>query len=170
MIEWLEVKDVVDLTWDILRLRRFKALIIELSRDAPDDSDEETESDKEAETDGESEADPAGGTAEAETDEDSPEGSEPDLRDAEDELDPAETKAVEIFLDKLDDWERIDSLIASAEIRRALIFRELERRRSIWADRLRKASDAALAPCERRPQDVSITGAISLEDIAAGKT
>jgi hypothetical protein len=150
VIEWFDVKNVVDLTWEIIRLRRFKALIIELRRDPPEYSYEETEADEETETDGESEADPAAGTAETETNEDSPEGSEPDLCEAEDELDRAEKKAVEIFLGQLDDWERIDSLIASAEIRRAAALREIERRRSIWADRLRAASDAALGEVVER--------------------
>jgi hypothetical protein len=33
-IEWLWVKDVVDLTWEIRRLRKFRTALIEISRQA----------------------------------------------------------------------------------------------------------------------------------------
>jgi hypothetical protein len=184
IIEWLEVKDVVDLTWDIIRLRQYKSLMVQAGCDEPDDSDEgtgaddETETDGELETDGESEVDaaPAGDT---ESDKDSHEGSEPDLKQAEVDFDPAEGKAVEVFLHQLDNWERIDRLIISAEIRRASVLRELERQRSTWGKRLRKASDAALGGVEEakaprignmRREDANYDEPVDLQALVRGKT
>ena len=34
VIEWLWVKDIVDLTWEIARLRRYRALLIERERES----------------------------------------------------------------------------------------------------------------------------------------
>jgi hypothetical protein len=57
IIGWLQLKDVVDHTWEIIRLRRYNALIIEIRAEDPRFSGEESETDEEFETDAESEAD-----------------------------------------------------------------------------------------------------------------
>jgi hypothetical protein len=189
VIEWIQVKDVVDLTWEIIRLRQYKASMIDIGLDEPDEESEtdtefdddtelddnaECEADEEPATDdngnagGESEVDPASGPGDTAADEPSLEKSEADRREVE-KFDEAEKKTVLTFLDKLDNWERIERLIAGAEIRRAAVLREFERQRSTWGSRLRRASDAALggaekllparqdSAIERRPEGVSAT-------------
>jgi hypothetical protein len=46
-----------------------------------------------------------------------------------------------LFVEQLDNYGRIDALLASAEARRLALLREIERRREHLASRLRKASD-----------------------------
>jgi hypothetical protein len=133
-------------------------MIVEIWRDPPEYSDEEAETDEEFETEGEAdaaagtkgEADAAAENEDTESDEDGHEGSEPYLHEAGDTRDQDERTAVQIFLNELDNWERIDNLISSLEVRRAAVLHELERQRSSWGHRLRRASDAALGGVEER--------------------
>jgi hypothetical protein len=100
VIEWVWVKDILDLSWEIRRLRRFKTMLIELER--------------------------------ANTEE---------KYRAYYETEPGETR---LFLGNLDHWEKIDALLAVAEARRAVVLREIERRRASVAERLRTSSKAII--------------------------
>ena len=46
------------------------------------------------------------------------------------------------FSEKLDDFERLDRMLACAEARRHLVLREIDRHRSAIANRLRAAVEA----------------------------
>jgi hypothetical protein len=98
-IGWLYVKDILDSTWEMLRLRRYKVQLVEMNDDRGIEREEE---------------------------------------ESFYELDELTTEA---FLDSLDDYERIDFLLASAEVRRNASLREIERHRESLASRLRRASD-----------------------------
>jgi hypothetical protein len=161
VIDWLAVKDILDLTWDIRRLRRFKAMLIEIERE--DKLADETQDAEEAEDPEEEEADEdqyADQTEVADETEDAGEAQDADETEDADEAQDAnqgqdETQRVDelrsyyeteqgetrLFLENLDYWERIDNLVAAAEMRRAVVLREIERRRAGFADRLRKASN-----------------------------
>jgi hypothetical protein len=52
-----------------------------------------------------------------------------------------ESTTVQIFIDELDNYQRIDALLAAAEGRSIALLREIERRRDGLAARLQKASD-----------------------------
>jgi len=53
----------------------------------------------------------------------------------------SEESSAEVLIYRINQYKSIDSLIASAEARRAKTLREIERRREYLARRLRKASD-----------------------------
>jgi hypothetical protein len=112
VLEWLMVKDVVDLSWEIRRLRRFKAKLIEIR---PDQLSPERIS-RQREGAG---REIALGVI---------------LEDA----------VAEDFVVVLQDYAQMDSLLASAESRRAAALREVERWRDSFASRVRKASDEVI--------------------------
>jgi hypothetical protein len=135
IIQWWWTKDMTDHTWEIRRLRRFKVLLIELHRDREHQSlqtacstaalvkTEYVESE-----DGESEA----GWVETYRDYDPP------------PVPDSEKDSVGFFRYQIKDYKAVDSLIASAELRRDRTLREIERRRENLARRLYKASEEAV--------------------------
>jgi hypothetical protein len=142
VIDWLAVKDVLDLTWELLRLRKFKMMLIKLRR-------------AEILQDNRRQAEGADATAQAA--QGALENEHENEREAQawsDELEryyasqPGETV---LFLANLDDWVRIDSLIADVEVRRAVVVREIERRRAGLAERLRRTSENIIeGECEEQ--------------------
>ena len=122
------VKDIVDLCWEINRLRRFRTLLIE---NEVEGEDAETEADAE-------DAD--------EPDEDI------DEREKAARLD-IEERSVHMFPYLLNTYETIDGLLAGAELRRDRILRELELRRERIAPLLLKASDQMI---EDRSHEITL--------------
>ena len=53
----------------------------------------------------------------------------------------SEKHSAELFMHRIGQYKSVDTLIASAELRRAHTLREIEHRREYVARRLRKASD-----------------------------
>jgi len=132
VIEWLWVKDVVDLSWEILRLRRLKIDLIEIDRE-----------DKNATIEWEREH----------FDEPyihifSGKLTPPDTADIEARLYKqslaTETDSVKLLFKHIEEYERIEKLLTSAELRRDKILREIELRRDHMSRRLRAASDEIL--------------------------
>jgi hypothetical protein len=113
MIEWWWVKDITDHSWEIRRLRRFKVLFIELGRDTMH-LHQQME-------------------ATALVDEDDEYKSPP--------VPDSEKDSAQLFMHCVGEYKSVDTLIASAELRRAHTLREIEHRREYLARRLRKASD-----------------------------
>jgi len=112
MIEWWWVKDITDHSWEIRRLRRFKVLFIELSRDMMHLHDQ----------------------MRAVAVDENDEYESPPVPDS-------EKHSAELFMHRIGQYKSVDTLIASAELRRAHTLREIEHRREYVARRLRKASD-----------------------------
>jgi hypothetical protein len=117
-IQWFWVKDMTDHTWEIRRLRRFKVLLIELDRDSEHSHREQYANYLRMHLQN------------AENHEHEP----VPVRDS-------EKDSAGFFKDHIKDYKSIDSLIASAELRRDRTLREIERRRENLARRLQKASD-----------------------------
>jgi hypothetical protein len=113
MIEWWWVKDMTDHSWEIRRLRRFKVLFVELRRDKMVEARDRF--------------------AYLTAGEDGEYAREP--------VPESEKDSAGLFMDVIDQYKKIDTLIASAELRRDRTLREIERRRHNLARRLRKASD-----------------------------
>jgi hypothetical protein len=103
-IAWLYVKDILDNTWETIRLRRYKVQLIEMKINKWFDD----------------------------------RGME---REEEESFFDQDELTTEMFLHGLDDYERIDSLLASAEVRRNASLREIERHSESLASRLRRASE-----------------------------
>jgi hypothetical protein len=53
----------------------------------------------------------------------------------------SERGEADLFLENLERWEQLDQLLTIAEVRRMAVLREIERRRELFAHRLRKVSD-----------------------------
>jgi hypothetical protein len=119
IIEWLWLKDVVDLSWEIQRLRRFKTDFFEVegSRRFEGWSDADTE------------------------------------------------LVTIVFRDGLDYYERADKLVASLELRRNAVLREIEIRRDSLARRIRKIPCACRESTSRRVR----SGMTSERKIAANR-
>jgi len=113
MIEWWWVKDITDHSWEIRRLRRFKVLFVEIGRDQLFENTQML-------------------TMNA-ADEDA-EYVRPPLPDS-------KKDSAHLFMYRINQYKSVDTLIASAEARRAKTLGEIERRREHLARRLRKASD-----------------------------
>ena len=126
VIEWLWVKDIVDLFWEIARLRRYRALLIERERES-----------KNAEIDYAQEH--AGGRNLSWMDKLKHPQIEA-LRNAP-KLDTEADSASLLILQYLGTYETVDKLLMSAELRRDRILRELDFRRERIAPLLRKKSD-----------------------------
>jgi hypothetical protein len=112
VLDWLMVKDVVDLSWEIRRLRRFKAKYIEIY---PDQLSAEKISRYRAWA-----------------------GRDIKLGGI------LEHTVADEFVGLLPEYALMDSLLASAESRRAATLREIERWRDSFGSRLRKASDEVI--------------------------
>ena len=125
IIEWLWVKDVADLSWEIPRLRRYRTLMIERRRE----SDARIEYAREYADDPEV------------YDRLTPEQIEAH-RNAP-TLD-AESDSARLLIYYLPQYETIDKLLTSAELRRDRILRELDFRRERIAPLLRKISDEVI--------------------------
>jgi hypothetical protein len=125
VIEWLWVKDVADLSWEIARLRRYRALLIESRRKSQN---------ARVEYEREHAEDPDVYLSH----ELSPE--EIEARRSAPRLD-TEGDSANLFCELLFRYEPIDKLLISAELRRDRILRELDFRRERIASLLRKTSD-----------------------------
>src|SRR5215475_6717231 len=110
IIEWLWIKDVVDLSWEILRLRRLKTDLVEIDRE---DRNAIIESER-------------------------------DHADEETPLLDSEHDSAELLFNHIEEYESIEKLLTSAELRRDRILREIELRRDHMGRRLRAASDEIL--------------------------
>jgi hypothetical protein len=125
VIEWLLLKDVVDHTWEIRRLRRFKNQLIEVGQSpaaqisfiisGPNPIEKLEENKKEQAPD------------------------KPKKRKR--KRRPSEADATQSFRQCIDDYQTLDRLLISAEDRRNAVLREIDRRRDGLAQRLRRASD-----------------------------
>ena len=113
MIEWWWVKDITDHSWEIRRLRRFKVLFVELGRDRLHEEQQ--------------------AYANLSLDENDEYQTLP--------VPDSEKHSAELFMPRIGQYKTVDTLIASAELRRAHTLREIERRREYLARVLHKASD-----------------------------
>jgi hypothetical protein len=126
-IEWIWVKDIADLSWEIARLRRYRAMAIEdvrAKRNAEIEHMREHADDPEFFLDCEL-------TPEAIN-------RRRNVRRLDTEADSANLL---VLRDHLATYETIDKLLASSELRRDRILRELDFRRERVAPLLRKKSD-----------------------------
>jgi hypothetical protein len=140
IIEWLWLKDVVDLSWEILRLRRLKIDLVEIDRDNRNASIE-------------------WGRKHA----DEPYSDLPGTRPTPPTPAQIEARKNKPFLDTdadsaallfrhIEEYERIEQLLTSAELRRDRILREIELRRDHMGRRLRAASDEILDAQVKAPR------------------
>jgi hypothetical protein len=140
IIEWLWVKDVVDLSWEISRLRRLKIDLIEIQRE---DENPEIERDREH-SDEPYESWPDGKLV-PRAPEDIEVRKNAPLRDTYRDS----TKLLWQFVNQ---YEAIEPLLTSAEHRRDRILREIEVRREHVGRRLRAASDETLEMLHKAPR------------------
>jgi hypothetical protein len=133
VVEWLWLKDLVDHTWEIRRLRRFKNQLIEIGLPSPEskvDRYRQLVADvrmKMHENHPERFAKP----------EEAPE--KPKKRER--KRPPSAADEVKSFRQCINDYQTLDRLLISAEERRDALLREIERRRDGLGQRLRGASD-----------------------------
>jgi hypothetical protein len=143
IIEQLWVRDVVDLVWEVVRLRRYKASLLTtrayLGMDAVlkglGESHFFTKSREGAARKPTATADVNAQLANA--------GLGPDA------------VAAATFAERIDEFERIEKLIASAESRRAAILREIELYRASLAARLREQAERATTSAEGEFEEVA---------------
>jgi hypothetical protein len=136
VIEWLWVRDIVDLSWEIRRLRRFKSLFIELAR-------QKRISDFGAHRRGPFV--PAvlievSGERMSATGEPISKGKVKKTRKRKPKLD-TESDSASLFQECIGDYQCVDRLLAAAEGRRNAALYEIELRRDSLARRLRKATE-----------------------------
>ena len=130
IIEWLWVKDIVDLSWEIPRLRRYRALLIERARES---KNAEIEYAREHADDPDlylSLRPPTPAQIEA-------------RRNAP-RLDTEADSASLLMSEYLGTYETVDKLLMAAELRCDRILRELDFRRERIAPLLRKISDEVI--------------------------
>jgi hypothetical protein len=127
MVEWLWLKDIVDLSWEIARLRRYRAIWIELQRDL---TNLEIKHAREHADDrdlfrGQGHYFPM----------------TPDKIEERRNWPLLNTERDSAFLvhENLESYEAFDKLLKSAELRRDRVLRELDIRRERIAPRLRQA-------------------------------
>jgi hypothetical protein len=131
IIEWLWLKDVVDLSWEILRLRKFKITLIEIGREVingmieyeREHPDEPYYEDLLTQT-----------PIRARTAEEIKFRKNQPLHDT-------ETDSAKLLWQHIDQYEHIERLLTAAELRRDRILREIELRRAEVARRLRQSND-----------------------------
>jgi len=114
MIEWWWVKDITDHSWEIRRLRRFKVLFVEVGRDQLFENQLSMHPEDE--------------------EDEAPEYVPPPVPDS-------EKDSARLLMYRINQYKSVDTLIASAERRRARTLREIESRREHLAGRLRQASN-----------------------------
>jgi hypothetical protein len=132
VIEWLWVKDVVDLSWEILRLRRLKITLVEIDRGDRNASIEWQREHPDAPyMDFRSGVPIPGDPADTEARKNQP-------------LLDTETDSAELLFRHIEEYEHIEKLLTSAELRRDRILREIELRRDHMGRRLRAASNEML--------------------------
>jgi hypothetical protein len=130
IIEWLWVKDIVDLSWEIPRLRRYRALLIERARESKN-----------------AEIEYARGHAD---DPDlylslrPPTSAQIEARRNAPRLDTEADSASLLMSEYLGTYETVDKLLMAAELRCDRILRELDFRRERIAPLLRKISDEVI--------------------------
>jgi hypothetical protein len=130
MIEWLRVKDVVDLSWEILRFRKLKITLIEIEREETNAGIEwAREHPDEPFYDGDGLALRLRPPTEKEM----------ERRKNRPPID-TETDSAGLLWRHIDQYERIESLLTSAELRRDRILREIEIHRAELARRLRQTT------------------------------
>jgi hypothetical protein len=137
-VEWLWVKDILDLAWEARRLRRLKAGLLQVAREealakvllqilseggTPPDAYFRAHDLANAWVQGETDARRRVGKL---------------LRENDLDIDAVMAQALSL---KLNDIERIDRMIGAAESRRDKVLREIETRRDSLARRLRQTSD-----------------------------
>jgi len=133
IFEEIWVQDIVDLVWEVVRLRRLSAsLMTATAHRAVETILEPFISDYSKRED----LAQAWGTRDKEA-----------VKEVENLL-AAAGMSIDVVMAQtlsinLDDIERIDRMIATAEARRSLIMREIERHRAIWAQDLRQAAQEA---------------------------
>jgi hypothetical protein len=129
MIEWLMVKDVVDLSWEILRFRKLKITLIEIEREQINMGIEfdKKHPDKPY-------YDPWTQRTEV------PDAREIELRKNKPLLD-TETDSAELLWKHIDQYEHIERLLTSVELRRDRALREIEHHRAELARQLRQTDD-----------------------------
>jgi hypothetical protein len=129
MIEWLRVKDVVDLSWEILRFRKLKITLIEIERE-----DIDARIEYERKHPDEPDFDWMTNTSRARTAEEIKFRKNQPLHDT-------ETDSAKLLWKHIDEYEHIERLLTAAELRRDRILREIELRRAEFARRLRQSND-----------------------------
>ena len=139
MIEWMLIKDIVDLSWEIQRLRRYKSQLIERARRSSLDAIEIDEETAKLPPDQQPKPFPM---------------LLPELfpprppskvykqhqKRKKTELHGERGSAI-AFLAVIENYERIDSLLVSAELRRSAVLRDIQFYRESLAHLLRDASD-----------------------------
>ena len=142
-IEWLWLRDVVDLSWEIQRLRRFKVLLIDLKIEAR--AAQQSGGDKQFLPAPSYPTfwvpDPAEYADRQEKEREKQAKRREALIKHYRELAASEIGAAGLFLESLGHYERLDTLIAAAESRRNAVLRDIEKRRESLASRLRKAAN-----------------------------
>jgi hypothetical protein len=138
IIEWLWIKDIVDLSWEILRLRRLKIDLVEIDRE-----DQNAIIEWQREHPDEHYDDFFGRTP--------PTPAEIEDHKNEPLLD-TEADSAKLLFEHIEAYERIEKLLTSAELRRDRILRELELRRDHMGQRLRAASDELLDAQVKAPR------------------
>ena len=129
---WLWLKDVVDLSWEILRLRRLKIDLVEIDRE-----DQNAIVEWGREHADEPSSDFFGGPRTP------PTPAQIEARKNTPFLD-TEAASAKLLFKHIEEYERIEKLLTSAELRRDRILREIELRRDHMGRRLRAASDELL--------------------------
>jgi hypothetical protein len=137
VIEWLWVKNIVDLSWEILRFMRLKIDLVEIDRE-----NQNARIEWEREHADEPYLDLLSNTlfSGART---SPTPAEIEARKNKPFLDTEADSAALLFR-HIEEYELIEKLLTSAELRRDRILREIELRRDHMGRRLRAASDEML--------------------------
>jgi hypothetical protein len=133
-IEWLWLKDIVDHTWEIRRLRRFKNQLIEigLPTDQNDAAEEDPFADIMATIQQHAYENPIDRFEKKEEAPDKPKKRK---------RRPSEADAVQSFRHSIGDYQTLDRLLISAEDRRNAVLREIDRRRDGLVQSLRRACD-----------------------------
>jgi hypothetical protein len=150
-VEWIWLRDIVDHTWEIRRLRRFKCLLIEVGivHQHPTQhpfprhnaKPERKVSDLEVARRIAFILDRGARLVQLENNKKEEEASEKPKRARKPKKRPSEADAVQAFRQCINDYQTIDRLLSSAEDRRNAVLREIDRRRDGLGQRLRQSSD-----------------------------
>ena len=140
IIEWLWVKDVVDLVWEARRLRRLRAALLYVAREEALKTVLQPLLERGMRVSGYTEAKELA-SAWIRSDAAARKQVGALLRDNGLDIDAVMAQALSR---KLDDIERIDRMITTADSRRDKVLREIEARRDSLAKRLRQASQEVI--------------------------